>query len=308
MSIVRVDQGLDALIPHDARIEKLAGGFIFTEGPLWRPDGVLWFSDVVGNVVRRWSPDGKVTELFRPGGYDGNSLPAGGFIGPNGMTAGPAGVVMLCQHGNRRIARVAPDMTMTTLVDAFEGKKLNAPNDVVYRRDGTLFFTDPPYGLPLADADPMKELPFNGVFKVSADGRVDVIITDLTRPNGLAISPDDKTLYVANSDDSRRVWMRYDLAADGSVSNGAVVRDVTKEPGNRSPDGMKLDVKGNLWATGPGGVWVMSPGGAHLGLIKLPEEPANVAWGDDGRSLYITAETSLYRLKTSVVGQKLVYS
>jgi gluconolactonase len=308
MSIVRVDQGLDALIPHDARIEKLAGGFIFTEGPLWRPDGVLWFSDVVGNVVRRWSPDGKVTELFRPGGYDGNSLPAGGYIGPNGMTAAPDGAVVLCQHGNRRIVRIARDMTMTTLVDAFEGKKLNAPNDVVYRRDGTLFFTDPPYGLPLADADPMKELPFNGVFKVSDKGRVDVIITDMTRPNGLAISPDDKTLYVANSDDSRRVWMRYDLAADGSVSNGAVFRDVTREPGNRSPDGMKLDVEGNLWATGPGGVWVMSPGGAHLGLIKLPEEPANVAWGDDGRSLYMTAETSLYRLKTSVVGQKLVYS
>lgn len=307
MSIVRVDQGLDRLISREARVEKLAGDFIFTEGPLWRPPGVLWFSDVVGNVVRQWSPEGKVIELFRPGGYDGNHLPAGGFIGPNGMTAGPDGSVMLCQHGNRRIARIARDMTMKTLVDAFEGKKLNAPNDLVYRRDGTLFFTDPPYGLPQGDADPMKELPFNGVFKLSG-GRLDVIITDMTRPNGLAISPDDKTLYVANSDESRRVWMRYDLAADGSVSNGEVFRDVTKEKGGRSPDGMKLDMEGNLWATGPRGVWVMSPGGTHLGTIEMTEEPANCAWGDDGRSLYITAETGLYRLKTLVAGQKLVYS
>lgn len=307
MPILRLQPEFDALVPRDAQIEKLSSGFIFTEGPLWRPSGVLWFSDVPGNVVRQWSPDGTVTELLRPGGYDGNSLPAGGFIGPNGMTAGPDGSVMLCQHGNRRIVRIAPDMSVTPLVDHFNGKKLNAPNDLVYRADGTLFFTDPPYGLPKGDDDPMKELPFNGVFRLKG-GTLDVIISDMTRPNGLAISPDEKTLYVANSDDNKRLWMRYDLAVDGSVSNGRVFVDAGNSTDGGLPDGMKLDAAGRVWATGPGGVWVFRPDGTHLGTIKLPEQPANCGWGDDGRSLYMTAETGLYRLKTSVMGQKLVYS
>ncbi len=307
MSIDRLHPEFDSLVPRDAQIEKLSGGFIFTEGPLWRPSGALWFSDVPGNVVRQWSPDGKVVELLRPGGYDGNSLPAGGFIGPNGMTAGPDGSVMLCQHGNRRIVRIAPDMSVSTLVDSFQGKKLNAPNDLVYRADGTLFFTDPPYGLPEGDDDPMKELPFNGVFKLSG-GKLEVIISDMTRPNGLAISPDERTLYVANSDDNKRLWMRYDLAADGSVGHGRVFVDVGSSKDGGLPDGMKLDADGRIWATGPGGVWIFKPDGTHLGTIKLPEQPANCAWGDDGRSLYMTAETGLYRLKTSVLGQKLIYS
>jgi gluconolactonase len=192
MSIVRIDPGFDTLVPRDAQIEKVAGGFTFTEGPLWRPPGVLWFSDVVGNVVRQWSPDGKVIELLRPGGYDGSSLPAGGFIGPNGMTAAANGDVLLCQHGNRRIVRVTSDLRVTTLVDSYEGKRLNAPNDLVYRSDGTLFFTDPPYGLPRQDDDPEKDIPFNGVFKMS-NGKPQAIIQDLTRPNGIAFSPDEKT-------------------------------------------------------------------------------------------------------------------
>lgn len=306
MSIIRLHPDFDALVSRDAQIEKLSGGFTFTEGPLWRPSGVLWFSDVVGNVVRQWSPDGTVVELFRPGGYDGHSLPAGGFIGPNGMTAGPDGSVMLCQHGNRRIVRIAPDMKMTPLVDNFQGKKLNAPNDLVYRSDGTLFFTDPPYGLPKQDDDPMKELPFNGVFKLSR-GKLDVIIDDLTRPNGIAFSPDEKTLYVSNSDDKRRIWMRYDVAADGTVRNGRVFFDATADSEGGLPDGMKVDVRGNIWATGPSAVFVFSPDGIHLGTIKPPEDPANCGWGDDGRSLYITAETGLYRLRTTVQGQMLVY-
>jgi gluconolactonase len=306
MSIIRLHPDFDALVPGSAQIEKLSGGFTFTEGPLWRPSGTLWFSDVVGNVVREWSPDGTIVELLRPGGYDGSSLPAGGFIGPNGMTAGPDGSVLLCQHGNRRIARIAPDMTLTTLVDNYRGKKLNAPNDLVYRSDGTLFFTDPPYGLPKQDDDPMKELPFNGVFKLS-QGKLDVIVDDLTRPNGIALSPDEKTLYVSNSDEKRRIWMRYGLAADGTASNGRVFFDATADKEGGLPDGMKVDVRGNIWATGPGAVLVFSPDGTHLGTIKPPEDPANCGWGDDGRSLYITAETGLYRLRTAVQGQKLVY-
>ncbi len=306
MTITRLDPAFDRLVPRDARVEKVAGGFTFTEGPLWRPSGALWFSDVVGNVVRQWSPDGRVAELLKPGGYDGNHLPAGGFVGPNGMTSGPNGEVLLCQHGNRRIARVGFDMGVTTLVDNFEGKKLNAPNDLVFRSDGTLFFTDPPYGLPRQDDDPSKELPFNGVFKLK-DGKLDVLITNLTRPNGIAFSPDEKTLYVSNSDEKQRIWMRYDVAADGSVSGGRVLFDASGHTGGGVPDGMKIDEHGNIWATGPSTVLVISPEGKHLGSIKPPEDPANCGWGDDGRTLYITAETGLYRVRTSVMGQKLVY-
>jgi len=305
-TIARLDPTFDALVPKDAQIEKLAGAFTFTEGPLWRPSGVLWFSDVVGNVVRQWSPDGKVTEILKPGGYDGHDLPAGGFVGPNGSTADKDGAVLLCQHGNRRIVRIGKDMQVTTLVDKFEGKKFNSPNDLVFRSDGTLFFTDPPYGLPKDDSDPAKELNFNGVFKL-ANGKLQAIIKDLMRPNGIALSPDEKTLYIANSDEKRKVWMRYDLAADGSVSNGKVFADVTAEKDDGLPDGMKVDAQGNVYGSGPGGVWVFSPDGKHLGTIKPPETPANCAWGDDGKSLYMTARTGLYRIKLAAMGQKLVY-
>lgn len=305
-SIVRLDSAVDALLPKDARIEKVADGFTFIEGPLWRPSGALWFSDVVGNVVRQWSPDGKVTELFRPGGYDGNTLPVGGFNGPNGMTSGKDGTVLLCQHGNRRIVVIGKDMKMTTLVDSFEGKKLNSPNDLVYRSDGTLFFTDPPYGLPKDDSDPTKELKFNGVFKL-ANGKLEAIVKDLVRPNGIALSPDEKTLYVANSEEKHRFWMRYDLAADGSVSNGRVFADVSAEKEEGLPDGMKVDSRGNLFGTGPGGVWIFSPDGKHLGTIKPPEQPANCGWGDNGKSLYMTARTGLYRIRLSVAGEKLPF-
>jgi gluconolactonase len=305
-TIVRLDAAFDELVPKDARIEKVAGGFQFIEGPLWRPTGVLWFSDVVGNVVRQWSPDGAVTEILKPGGYDGSALPAGGFVGPNGMTADRDGAVLLCQHGNRRIARIDRDRKVTTLVDRFDGKKLNSPNDLVYRSDGSLFFTDPPYGLPKGDDDPAKELKFNGVYRLT-NGKLQPIIKDLTKPNGLAFSPDEKTLYVANSDEKRKIWMRYTVAADGSISDSKVVADVTAEKEDGLPDGLKVDSKGNVYATGPGGVWVFSPEGKHLGSIKPPEAPANCGWGDDGSTLYMTARTGLYRIKLAVAGQKQLY-
>jgi gluconolactonase len=306
MSILRFDHAIDQLIPSGAQVEKLAGGFTFTEGPIWRPQGVLWFSDVVGNVTRQWSPDGRVIELLRPGGYDGNSLPAGGFIGPNGATAGEHETVVMCQHGNRRIVRITNDLKVTTVVDSFEGKKLNSPNDLVYRSDGSLYFTDPPYGLSKFDDDPTKELPFNGVFKLT-NGKLQVLVKDMTRPNGLAFSPDEKTLYVANSDENYRMWMRFDVNADGTVRNGRVFADVSAEPEEGLPDGLKIDSLGNMWTTGPGGIWVFTPAGKHIGTIKTPEQPANCAWGEDGKTLFITANTGLYRLRTSVQGQKLVY-
>lgn len=304
--VMRLDPAFDAIVPPGAVIEKVAGGFTFIEGPLWRPSNVLWFSDVVGNVVRQWSPDGKVIEILRPGGYDGHDLPAGGFIGPNGMTAGKDGAVLLCQHGNRRIARIDRDLKVTTLVDTFEGKKLNSPNDLVYRSDGSLYFTDPPYGLPKGDDDPAKELKFNGVYRL-AGGKLQVLVKDLTRPNGIAFSPDEKTLYVANSDEKKRIWMRYEVAADGSVTNGRVFADVTAESENGVPDGMKVDTRGNVYAAGPGGIWVFGPEGKHLGTIKPAEGPANCGWGDDGKTLYMTANTGLYRIKLAVPGKMPIY-
>lgn len=305
-SIVRLDPALDALVPKDARIEKLAGGFTFTEGPLWRPAGYLWFSDVIGNVVRQWSPDGKVTEILRPGGYDKSDAPPGSYIGPNGMTADRDGAVLLCQHGNRRIVRITADMKVSTFLDRFEGKRFNSPNDLVYRSDGSLYFTDPPYGLAKGDADPAKEIPFNGVYRF-AGGRLQVVIRDLTRPNGIAFSPDSRILYIANSDEAHKVWMRYEVADDGTVHNGRVFADVTAEKEDGLPDGMKVDSLGNLYASGPGGIWVFSPDGKHLGTIKPLETPANCAWGDDGKSLYITARTGLYRIKLAVAGEKMLY-
>ena len=305
-SIVRLDPAFDALVPRAAQIEKLAGGFQFIEGPLWFPAGYLWFSDVVGNVVRQWSPDGKVVEILRPGGYDKNDAPPGSFIGPNGMIADRDGAVLLCQHGNRRIVRIGKDRAVSVLVDRFEGKRLNSPNDLVYKSDGSLYFTDPPYGLIKQDEDPQKELLFNGVFRL-AGGKLQAVVRDLTRPNGIAFSPDEKILYIANSDEKRKVWMRYDVLPDGSVTNGRMFFDVTAEKEDGLPDGMKVDANGNLYCAGPGGIWVFSPDGKHLGTIKPPETPANCNWGDDGKTLYITARTGLYRIKLAAQGERALY-
>jgi gluconolactonase len=307
-SIVRLDERLDALFPSGTKIEKVASGFKFTEGPLWKPTAVLWFSDVVGNVVRQWSPDGKVSEVLKPGGADDPSYaPAGSFIGPNGMVMAKGGVVLLCQHGNRRIVQVGADSKVSSFLDRWEGKRFNSPNDLVFANDGALYFTDPPYGLVKQDDDPSKEIPFNGVFRF-ADGKVRPIIRDLTRPNGIAFSPDYKILYIGNTDEKRKVWMRYDVQPDGTVKNGRVFFDATaeKEPG--VPDGMKVDSRGNLYCSGPGGLWIFSPEGKHLGTIKLGETPANCAWGDsDFKTLYITAETSVYRVRLAVEGEKGLY-
>ncbi len=303
--IVRLDRAFDVLVPAAAGIEKLAGGFQFTEGPLWFPDGRLWFSDVVGNVVREWSSSG-VKEILRPGGYDGTDAPAKSFMGPNGMIADRDGAVLLCQHGNRRIVRIAKNRSITTLVDKFEGKRLNSPNDLVYKSDGSLYFTDPPYGLVGQDQDPKKELPFNGVFRL-ANGKLQVIVRDLSRPNGIAFSPDEKVLYVSNSDPKRKIWMRYDVQPDGTVKNGTVLFDATAETEDGLPDGMKVDSKGNLYCAGPGGLWVFSPEGKHLGTIKPGETPANCNWGEGRHTLFITAVTGLYRIKLPVEGKKELY-
>lgn len=195
---------------------------------------------------------------------------------------------------------------MTPYLQKYQGKRFNSPNDLVYKSDGALYFTDPPYGLLKQDDDPAKELKFNGVFRY-AGGKLEAVIQDLTRPNGLAFSPDEKTFYIANSDEKRKVWMRYDVKPDGTVGNGRVFADVTAEKEDGLPDGMKVDTMGDVYGSGPGGVWVFSPEGKHLGTIKPPETPANCAWAEDGKTLYITARTGVYRIKLAVAGKKALY-
>src|SRR6478736_10459760 len=268
--IERLDPVLDALVTPGTVIEKVAGGFKFTEGPLWRPDGTLWFSDVQGNVVRSVTPDGKVTVIIENSGGASNAAPDA-FIGSNGMAQAPDGSVWMVQHAARRIVRVAPDHTLTPVVSTFEGKRFNSPNDLVFAKDGALYFTDPPYGLAKQDDDPAKELAFNGVYRF-ANGRVQAVVRDLNRPNGLAFSPNFKVLYVNNSDPARNLVMRYDVAPDGTLSGGRVFADLTSKTDGLA-DGMKVDAQGNVFTTGPGGIWILSPTGKHLGTIKPAENP-----------------------------------
>lgn len=300
-AITRLDAEFDALVPADAVVEKVADGFQFTEGPLWRPpENRLWFSDVVGNVLRAVTPTGEVEVLIEQAGGP-STAPAGSYIGPNGLLAEPAGTVLMAQHSNRQIVRIGADLQTTVVVDRFEGKRLNSPNDLTYGPGGALYFTDPPYGLPGQDQDPAKELDFNGVYRF-AGGQLTAVVRDLGRPNGIAFSPDQRTMYVANTEPTRKVIMAYDVAADGSVSNGRVFADATADTTPGMPDGLKLDTDGNVYATMPGGVWVIAPDGRHLGTIRAPEVAANVGWGDDGRSLYITAETGVYRVRLTAAG------
>jgi gluconolactonase len=296
-TIERLDPALDTLVAPTAAVEKVAGGFKFTEGPLWRPDHTLWFSDVQGNVVRSVTPDGQVTVIIRNAGGVANA-PPDAFIGSNGMAEAPDGSVWMVQHGARQVVRIGTDRTLTPVVSKFEGKRFNSPNDLVFAKDGALYFTDPPYGLAKQDDDPAKELTFNGVYRF-ANGRLQAVVRDLNRPNGLAFSPDGKTLYVNNSDPANNLVMRYDVAANGTLANGRVFANLTSKVDGVA-DGMKVDARGNIYTAGPGGIWILSAAGKHLGTIHLPEIPANCAWGDDGKTLYITAVTSVYRVRTLI--------
>jgi len=300
--VQRVDPELDQLVSPSARIEKLADGFAFTEGPVWIHDGYLLFSDIPNNVINKWSPEGRVSIFRKLSGYSGVEPFRGSQPGSNGLTLDGEGRLIICEHGNRRVTRLEKDGTLTVLADNYQGKRLNSPNDAVFKSDGSLYFTDPPYGLAEQDNDPGKQLPFNGIYRLK-NGKLDLLYKELTRPNGLAFSPDEKYLYVANSDPQRKIWMRFELKSDGTLVNGQVFFDVTASAEDGLPDGMKVDQKGNLYCTGPGGVWIFSPEGKHLGTIKPVEVPANCAWGDeDGKTLYMTARTGLYRIRLKVAG------
>lgn len=308
-NLVRLDPTFDQLVARDATIDKVATGFKFLEGPLWRSSGNLWFSDLVGNILYQTTPDGVVTPMLNPGGDNRKDPPKGGYIGPNGMAVAPGGNVALCQHGNRRIVELSPDMKVKVLVErSADGKHLNSPNDVVYTPDGSLYFTDPPFGLAKANEDPAKEEPYNGVYRYK-DGKAVAIIKDIALPNGIAFSPDFKALYISNSDDKQRLWMRYDVNADGTVSNGRVFADASSSLDMGVPDGMRVDSAGNVYATGPGGIWVFSPDGKHLGTIKTPEQPSNLTFGNaDGKTIYITATSSVYKIRVNIAGEKAAFN
>jgi len=305
--VQRESARLDDIAPADVRLERVAGGFEFSEGPVWSADGALLFSSPNTNAIYRLDPEaGRVTVFRSKSGYTGTDIGRYFQPGSNGLTFSPAGLLTICQHGNRRVIRVNAHGDITVVADRYEGKRLNSPNDLVYRSDGALYFTDPPFGLPDAFDDPDKELPFSGVFK-ARDGAVALVTDELNGPNGLAFSPDERYLYVGNWPTrpvERKVVMRYELDGAGDpVGSGAVLYDMTDAPGEDAIDGIKVDREGNLYVCGPGGIWILSPQGEKLALIELPEDPHNLAWGDaDGRTLYLTAQTSVYRMRLGIPG------
>ena len=305
VSIVRLDPAFDKLVPKDAVLEKLAGGYAWSEGPVWdKKHGYVLFSDIPNNSIIKWEP-GKGASLFmKPSGYTGSEPFTGHEPGSNGLTFDPQGRFVRTQHGNRRIVRTEADGKETVLVDKYEGKRLNSPNDLVFKSNGDLYFTDPAYGLPKQLDDPGKELPFQGVYKLSKDGKLTLLDKDLKAPNGIAFSPDEKTLYV--SDTIGMNWSAYDVQKDGTVANKRLFFDAAdlKKNGPGAPDGMKVDAHGNLFAAGPGGLVVISPEGKLLGYFSMGVSTANCGWGDDGSTLYITSNTNLYRVKLSTKGAR----
>jgi YD repeat-containing protein len=285
-------QGLRAAAPgfwklmnKNAKVEKVAGDFKFVEGPVWSPEGYLLFSDIPANQIIKYVPGSAPTVFREP---SGNS---------NGLTYDPSGRLVICEHTNRRVSRLDADGKVTVLAESYQGKRLNSPNDIIVRSDGTIYFTDPPYGIPQGEK---QELDFQGVYKISPDGELGLLASDFERPNGVALSPDERTLYIA--DTTRRHVRAFEVASDGSVSNGRVLAELMSDR-QGGPDGMKVDRQGNLYVTGPGGIWIFDPAGNHLGIILTPELPANCGWGDkDLRTLYMTARTGLYSIRLKVAG------
>lgn len=274
-SIVRLDPAVHKIVPPDAKIEKVHGGFTFTEGPVWvRSGGYLLFSDIPANAIMKWMQDGSVS-IFRKPIYTG-SYPSGVQIGSNGLTLDRQGRVIAAEHGNRSVVRFEKDGSVTVLADRYEGKRLNSPNDLVVKRNGDIYFTDPPglYRTFPTDAKdaPHRELDFNGVYRVTPGKKLDLLTKDVPYPNGIAFSPDEKKFYVSSSRPDK-FWMVYDVQPDGTIANGRKFFDATKIPRDDVPDGMKVDIAGNIFATGPPGIMIFSPAGKHLGTLVSPNCP-----------------------------------
>lgn len=292
---------LDEIVPRNPKLFKLAEGFTFTEGPVWVGDALL-FSDPNENRIYRYAQNGELSVFRENSGYAGDDVERYTQPGSNGNTLDPEGRLTTAEHGNRRVSRTEKDGSLTVLADAFEGKRLNSPNDLVSKSDGAIYFTDPPFGLPGFYDDPDKELPFSGIFRAK-DGEVELLARDLEGPNGLAFSPDERFLYVGNWDANRKIVMRYPVKGDGTLGTGKVFFDMKDAPEEEALDGLKVDVRGNVYVSGPGGVWILSPAGKHLGTIVGPRPIHNFAWGnEDGKTLYMTAEGTLYRMPLLVEG------
>jgi gluconolactonase len=306
--IYSIDQQLNQVMPAGTTIEKIAEGFSFTEGPVWHPDGYLLFSDPNNNTIYRYDPDNhNVSVYMSHSGYTGTNIGEYGQPGSNGLTIDKEGRLIIDQHGNRRVIRIEKKGPVTILADKIAGKRLNSPNDIVQKSDGSIYFTDPPYGLPKFFDDPGKELDYSGVFMIK-DGKTILVSKDLGGPNGLAFSPDEKYFYVTNWDvrdihHNKTIW-RYEVNSDGTLKNGKVFFDCNQTEDEEALDGMKVDKLGNLFVSAPGGVWIISPEGKLLGKITTPERPANMAWGDaDGKTLYLTAHSSLYKIRVNTGGK-----
>jgi gluconolactonase len=309
LTVERLDPALDNLVDVNAKIEILAEGFDWSEGPVWVKNGqFLLFSDVPQNVIFRWKEGERAQPWLTPSGYTG-ATPRGAELGSNGLVIDAQGRLVICQHGDRRIAYMdapltAPAPTFTTLADRYQGARFNSPNDAVFHSNGDLYFTDPPYGMVKQFEDPAREIPYQGVFRRARNGEVTLLTRDMTRPNGLAFSPDHKHLYVAQSDPAAPIWRVFDVQPDGSLARSRLFFDAGALARTRRglPDGLKVDVSGNLFATGPGGVLVLSPDGRHLGTILTGQATSNCAFGDDGRTLYITADMYVMRVRVKTKG------
>jgi gluconolactonase len=305
IGIASLDPRFERLVPKGTTIERIATGFTWVEGPAWDArNRQLLFTDIPKNVVYAWSETQGVRVFLQPSGYSGAEPFAGPEPGANGLAFDPRGRLLLCQHGDRRIARLEPDGRLVPVADRYEGKRLNSPNDVFVAPSGDLYFTDPPFGLPRQFADPGQELGFTGVYRLGRDGHLALLSRDLTAPNGIALSPSGRTLYVSNADLKNPVWMAFDLGPDGSVGKGRVFHDGRADVAAAAgvPDGMDIDRDGNLFAAGPGAVFVFAPDGTLLGRINFGIAVSNTAWGDDGSTLYITASTGVYRMKLGTRG------
>ncbi len=301
-SIERLDPALDQLIAPGTQAEIIGEGYTWSEGPVWiESEKMLLFSDVPNNIIYKWTEEKGVETFLTPSGYTG-TIPRGGEPGSNGLTLNNEGQLVMCQHGDRRVALLTasfkePKPEFKTLADNYQGKKLNSPNDVVFDKQGNLFFTDPPYGLLKNVNDSSKEISFQGVYKVKPDGKVILLVDSLTRPNGIALSPDQQTLYVANSDKPVAKWYSFHIAGD-SLTNAKIFYSTKyAEDETGAPDGLRVDENGNLFATGPGGIWIFNPEGKVLGRIRLPQATANCTFSGDGKTLYLTSHMYLLRMK-----------
>ncbi len=305
---VHREAGLDSILAADARVEKLAEGFRWTEGPVWIEEGrYLLFSDVPGNRIHRWSEKEGVSVFLEPSGYGGADKSIFREPGSNGLIRGPGNSILMADHGNRAVARLdLTTKTKTFLATHYQGKRFSSPNDLVLARNGSIYFTDPPYGLAGLNDSPHKELPHNGVYRLDPDGSVTLLDGSLSFPNGVILSPDERTLYVAVSDPNRAVIMAYDVDERGGVSGARVFSDMTAlaKSGMRGlPDGMAIDKQGNLFATGPGGVHIFNPAGVRLGRIDTGTPIANCAFGEDGRTLFLASNNMLARIRTKARGK-----